>query len=181
MAELATVARPYAEAIFQAVQGQATPAPLDQVAAELDALALLARDAQVRSLAGDPQLAAERFGELLLSALPQQPCAAVRQLLQVVLENHRLATLPAIAAQFHQLKDTAQDRAEVVIHSAFALDAEQVDALLPALERKFGRKLYARVELEPDLIGGVRVRVGDEVLDTSVRARLDAMRSALTA
>ena len=181
MAELATVARPYAEAIFQAVQGTATPAPLDQVASELDALALLARDAQVRSLAGDPQLAAERFGELLLSALPQQPCAAVRQLLQVVLENHRLATLPAVAAQFHQLKDAAQDRAEVVIQSAFALDAAQVDALLPALERTFDRKLYARVELEPGLIGGIRVRVGDEVLDTSVRARLDAMRSALTA
>ncbi len=181
MAELATVARPYAEAIFQAVQGPATQAPLDRVAAELDALALLARDPQVRSLSGDPQLAAARVGELLLSALPQQPCDAVRNLLQVVLENHRLAALPAVAAQFHLLKDEAQQCAEVVIESAFELAPAQIDELLPALERKFGRKLYARVELEPALIGGVRVRVGDEVLDTSVRARLDAMRSTLTA
>ena len=181
MAELATVARPYAQAIFQAAHGQAASTPLDQVATELDALALLARDPQLRSLSGDPQLSGERLGSLLLSALPQQPCAAVRRLLQVLLENHRLAALPAVAAQFHQLKDAAQQCAEAVISSAYPLEQAQVDALLPSLERKFGRKLYSRVVVDATLIGGVRVAVGDEVLDTSVRARLESMRTALTA
>jgi F-type H+-transporting ATPase subunit delta len=179
MAELATVARPYAEAIFAAAQGQS--APLEQVAAELDALAQVAQDAQIRTLAGDPQLAAQRLGSLMLSVLPAQPGSAVANLLQVVLENHRLAALPAIAAQFHELKDAAQQRAEAVIETAFALEPAQLDELLPALERKFGCKLYPRVEIDPSLIGGVRVTVGDEVLDTSVRARLDSMRVALTA
>jgi F-type H+-transporting ATPase subunit delta len=68
-----------------------------------------------------------------------------------------------------------------VISSAFALDPAQIDELLPALERKFGCKLYPRVEIDPSLIGGIRVAVGDEVLDTSVRARLDSMRIALSA
>lgn len=179
MAELATVARPYAEAIFQAAQ--AGNLPLAEVAAALDALAQLGADPQVRSLAGDPQFSADRLGDLLLSALPQQPAEAVRKLLQVMLENHRLAALPEVAAQFHQRKDAAEQRAEALIRTAFPLEPSQLEALLPALERKFGRSLYARVEIDPDLIGGVCVAVGDEVLDTSVRARLDSMRIALTA
>ena len=113
--------------------------------------------------------------------LPGGAGDTVRKLLQVVLENHRLAALPAIAEQFHRLKDQAQQRAEVVITSAFAIDQGQLDELLPALERRFARKLYARVEVDPGLIGGVRVTVGDEVLDASVRSRLDGMRHALTA
>lgn len=181
MAELATIARPYAEALFEAVGGSAAAASLDAIASELDALALVARDPQVRGLAGDPRLSAERLGALMLSALPKAPGDAVARLLQVMLENGRLAALPAVAEQFHQLKDAAQQHAEAVISTAFALEPAQIDALLPALERKFGCKLYPRVEIDPGLIGGVRVRVGDEVLDTSVRARLDAMRVALTA
>ncbi len=172
MAELATIARPYAEAIFRAIQNQPASESLEHVAASLNALAVIARD---------PQLPADKLGALLLSAMPQQAGAAVRNLLQVVLENRRLAALPEIAEQFHQLKDAAQHRAEAVISCAFPLEPAQLEALLPALERKFGCKLYTRVEIDPRLIGGVRVAVGDEVLDTSVRARLDAMRVALTA
>ncbi len=181
MAELATVARPYAEAIFQAAQGAASSQSLDDIAQQLDALATVARDRALRQLVGDPQLGAEQLGELMLSALPGGAGDTVRKLLQVVLENHRLAALPAIAEQFHRLKDQAQQRAEVVITSAFAIDQGQLDELLPALERRFARKLYARVEVDPGLIGGVRVTVGDEVLDASVRSRLDGMRHALTA
>ncbi len=181
MAELATIARPYAEAIFQATQGRAGGASLEHISQSLDALAMIARDPQVRSLAGDPQLSPDRLAALMVSAMPQQPDAAVSNMLQVALENRRLAVLPDIAEQFHQLKDAAQHCVEAVISSAFALDQAQLDALLPALERKFGRNLYPRVEVDPGLIGGVRVTVGDEVLDTSVRARLDSMRTALTA
>ena len=181
MAELATVARPYAEAMFQAARSAADSGSLDDIAQQLDALAAVARDAGLRQLAGDPQLGAEQLGAVMLSTLPQAAADAVRNLLQVVLENHRLAALPAIAEQFHRLKDDAQQCAEVVITSAFALDQRQLDELLPTLERRFARKLYARVEVDPALIGGVRVAVGDEVLDASVRARLDAMRNALTA
>ncbi len=181
MAELATIARPYAEALFQAVQAQPAAESLEQVAQSLNTLAVIARNSQIRNLAGDPQLPADRLGNLLMSAMPRQPGTAVHNLLQVVLENRRLAALPEIAEQFHQLKDAAQHRAEALISSAFPLEPAQLEALLPALERKFGCKLYPRVEIDPSLIGGVRVAVGDEVLDTSVRARLDAMRIALTA
>ena len=181
MAELATIARPYAEALFQALQAKSFTEPLDQVAASLETLAQVACDPQIRTLAGDPHLSAARLEELMLAAMPQQTGASVRNMLRVVIENHRLAAVPAIAEQFHRLKDAAQQHAEALISSAFPLDPAQIDALLPALERKFGCKLYPRIEIDTSLIGGIRVAVGDEVLDTSVRARLDSMRNALTA
>ena len=67
------------------------------------------------------------------------------------------------------------------MYSAFPIDDAQMDAVLGALEKRFGRKLNAKVEVEPALIGGIRVVVGDEVLDTSVKARLEQMKAALTA
>lgn len=181
MAELATIARPYAEALFEAVRANPSAESLDQISGSLEALALIARDPQIRTLAGDPHLSAARLEELMLAAMPQKAGDAVRNMLRVVIENRRLAALPSISEQFHRLKDAAQQHAEALISSAFPLDPAQIDALLPALERKFGCKLYPRVEIDTSLIGGIRVAVGDEVLDTSVRARLESMRNALTA
>ena len=68
-----------------------------------------------------------------------------------------------------------------MVHSAFPLDAAALADLSGVLEKRFGRKLNLQVELQPELIGGIRVVVGDEVLDTSVKARLEQMKVALTA
>ena len=86
-----------------------------------------------------------------------------------------------VAEQFHALKNAREGSSDVEITSAFPLDDSQTNELVAALERKFGRKLYAKVAVDPSLIGGVSVKVGDEVLDTSVRARLAAMQATLTA
>ena len=102
-------------------------------------------------------------------------------LLQTVIDNGRLARLPEIAAQFHALVNARSGVSDAIIYSAFEIDDAQLAEVLAALERRFGRKLNARVEIEPELIGGIRVVVGDEVLDTSVKARLEQMKVALTA
>ncbi|MFX5521556.1 F0F1 ATP synthase subunit delta, partial [Acinetobacter baumannii] len=78
-------------------------------------------------------------------------------------------------------KNAQEGSADVEITSAFPLDGAPLTDLIASLERKFGRKLVPTVTVDPSLIGGVRVKVGDEVLDTSVRARLAAMQAALTA
>ena len=98
-----------------------------------------------------------------------------------VVDNGRLAALPEIAAQFHALVNASSGVSDATIHSAFAIEPAQLDEVVSTLEKRFKRKLNARVVIEPDLIGGIRVVVGDEVLDTSVRARLEQMRVALTA
>ena len=105
----------------------------------------------------------------------------VGNLLRTVIDNGRLAALPEIAAQFQALVNASTGVSDATIQSAFAIDDAQLGDVVAALEKRFGRKLNARVEITPELIGGVRVVVGDEVLDTSVKARLEQMKVALTA
>ena len=111
------------------------------------------------------------------SALPD----SARNFLRTVIENGRLAVLPEMAQQFRNLKNSLSGTSDAVVYSAFPIDAAALADVAATLESRFGRKLNVKVELEPDLIGGIRVVVGDEVLDTSVKARLEQMKVALTA
>ena len=101
--------------------------------------------------------------------------------LRAVLDNGRVDALPEIARQLQAQIDARSGVSDAVIHSAFPLDAAQLAEVQAALERRFGRRLKPSVVVDPGLIGGIRVAVGDEVLDTSVKARLEQMRAALTA
>jgi F-type H+-transporting ATPase subunit delta len=109
------------------------------------------------------------------------PPALVANFLRTVIENGRLAALPEMARQFAEKTSAVRGVSEALIQSAFPVGEAEIAALLPALEKRFGRKLKAAVQVVPELIGGVRVTVGDEVLDTSVKARLAQMQAALTA
>jgi F-type H+-transporting ATPase subunit delta len=176
MSELSTIARPYAVALF------ATARPKGAVETWLPLLELLARtvgDPQIAGLAIDPRLTNEQIFELISavtrSALPPE----LEVFLKLVLENDRLSTLPQVASQFRQLKNDAEGTADCLIESAFALSDTQVADLIKRLSSKFPRRLKAQVKVAPQLIGGVRVTVGDRVLDSSVRAQLDAMRNQL--
>ena len=177
MAELATIARPYAEALFKAVGGAEQATLVGQV----QALAGVAGDAQLRQFADNPKVSAEQVFAVMVGVLETPMSAAAKNLLRTVIENGRLAALPAIAEQFQALVNSRSGIADAVIHSAFPVAAAQLAEVVPALERRFGRKLNPSVVLAPELIGGIRVVVGDEVLDTSVKARLEQMKMALTA
>jgi F-type H+-transporting ATPase subunit delta len=180
MAELATIARPYAEALFQV----ARKGDLNAVRAQLDALALVAGDEGLRQFADHPKTAPAQVFDVMAAATVklQQPLSdSVQNFLHAVLENGRLAALPIVATQFHALASSAEGVAEAKIESAFPLDAAQLADLIAVLEKRFAQKLTATVAVDPSLIGGVRVTVGDEVLDTSVAARLERMKTTLTA
>ena len=177
MAELATIARPYAEALFEVAQGGGA----EQTAPQLDTLAALAADPQLRQFADSPKVADEQVFELMASVAGTPLSDSVKNLLRAVLDNGRLTALPEIAAQFHTLVNQGSGVSDASIYSAYPIDAAQLPEVVGALERRFGRRLNATVQLEPELIGGIRVVVGDEVLDTSVKARLAQMKSALAA
>jgi len=104
-----------------------------------------------------------------------------RNFLALLVENGRLLLLPEIASEFLWLKNRHQGEADAEIVSAFPLADAQVAELVAGLEKKFGVKIKPVVSVDASLIGGVRVAVGDQVLDTSVRAQLDRMRDALVA
>jgi F-type H+-transporting ATPase subunit delta len=177
MAELATLARPYAEALFQvAVKGD-----LKQAVGEAQALAAVAANPQLRQFADNPKAGAAQVFDLITSVVSTPLSDASKNLLRTVIDNNRLPVLPEIAAQFHALVSARSGVSDATVYSAFAIDAGQLADVVASLERRFNRKLNASVVLAPELIGGIRVVVGDEVLDTSVKARLEQMKVALTA
>jgi F-type H+-transporting ATPase subunit delta len=179
MAELSTVARPYAEALFSVAK--ASGQSLDAWQSAADELAALMAHPQVAEVVADPNLDhAQVFG--LLSGMMKAPLPeAGGNFLKLLIENQRLAVLPEVAMQFRRLKNDAEGVADCLIETAFPLNDAQVADLLGALMSKFGRKLKPEVRVNSQLIGGVRATVGDQVLDGSVRARLTDMQTALTA
>jgi F-type H+-transporting ATPase subunit delta len=182
MAELATIARPYADALFKAVGGQGAEG--EKLKEQMGALAALAGDADLRAFADNPKVSALQVFDLVAGIALQKGLALdakVANLLRTVLDNGRLAALPEIAAQFGALVNAQSGVSDATIESAFPLSLVQVADTVAVLEKRFGRKLNPTVNVVPELIGGIRVTVGDEVLDTSVKARLEQMKAALTA
>lgn len=177
MAELATLARPYAEAMFEVAE----KGDLKQAGAELDALAAVSENPQLREFAEAPNTRSQQVFEVLTSVANVPLSEASKNLLRAVIDNGRLGVLAEIAAQFHALASGRSGVSDAVIYSAFPIDAAPLADVVATLEARFKRKLIATVQLQPDLIGGIRVVVGDEVLDTSVKARLEQMKAALTA
>lgn len=180
MAELATIARPYAEALFKASAGSDASAWAEQ----LTALGEVVADADLRRFADHPKASSKLVSNVIADVLARNGVTllpALQNFMHVLLENGRLAALPEVVAQFKALASARSGVAEATIYSAFPIEGQALADLAATLEQRFGRKLNAKVEIQTELIGGIRAVVGDEVLDTSVKARLEQMRVALTA
>jgi F-type H+-transporting ATPase subunit delta len=178
MAELATIARPYAEALFKSGANGDARALADQ----LDALGHVARSPALRQFADNPTIEGAQGVDVMTSALQGTVLSPlVANLLRAMLDNGRLAALPEVAHQYRALVNERLGVSDAIVYSAFPIEPSQMDAVLASLEGRFNRKLNATVHVDPELIGGIRVVVGDEVLDTSVKARLEQMKVALTA
>ena len=175
MAELATVARPYAEAVFRVAQ----TGNMAAWSTLIDELAQIGANVDVQDYARNPNVSEAHIADTF-SALVKSPMTAeANNFVKMLIENGRVSLLPEIGAQFAVLKNAQEGAADAHITSAFDMSAQQVADLVQTLEKKFGRKLNPTVTVDSSLIGGVRVVVGDEVLDTSVRARLQQMNVAL--
>jgi F-type H+-transporting ATPase subunit delta len=177
MAELATIARPYAEALFRVAQA----GNLAQWSDLVDELAQVGSHAEVLDYARNPKVSDSDVAAAIQALLKSPLNAEANNFLSMLIANGRIELLPEIGAQFHALKNSQEGAADAEITSAFDMDAAQTAGLVKTLEKKFSRKLNPSVTVDPSLIGGVRVVVGDEVLDTSVRAKLQQMRVALVA
>lgn len=177
MAELATIARPYAEALFR-VATAGNLAAWSEIVAEM---AYVASNAEVQAISHNPKILDGDMSATFMSLIRSPMTQEARNFISMLVENGRISLLPEISTQFQALKNAQEGAADAAITSAFAMSDAQVTALVDALEKKFGRKLNPSVNVDSALIGGVRVIVGDEVLDTSVRAKLQHMHVALTA
>jgi F-type H+-transporting ATPase subunit delta len=178
MAEPTTVARPYAEAAFRlADEGGA----LGKWSEMLAALAQVAQDDRVRAAIADPNLSDAKAAGLFISILAGKLSGDAENFVRVLAENGRLGLLPEIRSQFEALKNEREGVLEAEVHSAFELTDAQVADLVQRLEKKTGRKVRAKIEVQKDLIAGVRIVLGDKVIDGSARAQLGALETALKA
>jgi F-type H+-transporting ATPase subunit delta len=178
MAEPSTVARPYAEAAFKLADEAGA---LGKWSEMLHALALVAADERVRAAVADPNLSDAQAAGLFISILAGKLSGEAENFLRVLAQNGRLELLPGIASQFEARKNERESVLEAEVHSAFELSPAQVSELVQRLEKKTGRKVKAKIEIDKDLIAGVRIVLGDKVIDGSARAQLGALETALKA
>jgi F-type H+-transporting ATPase subunit delta len=178
MAEPSTIARPYAEAVFALADGAGKLAEWSVMLANLAAVAV---DRRVRDAVSDPNLSAAQAAGLLISVLAGKLSGDAENLVRVLAENGRLDVLQEIRAQYEALKNEREGVVEADVVSAFELDEAQIADLVSRLEKKTGRKVKARVSVEKDLIGGIKIVLGDKVIDGTARALLGALEAALKA
>ena len=178
MAEPSTIARPYAEAVFRLADAQGK---LAEWSAALAALAAVASDARVRAAVDDPNLSAAKIAGLFISILAGKLSGDAENLVRVLAENGRLGVLSEVRGQYEALKHEREGVVEAQVFTAFEMNQVQVADLVARLEKRTGRKVKARVSVDPALIGGVKIVIGDKVIDGSARAQLGALENALKA
>ena len=178
MAEPSTIARPYAEAAFRLADAQGKLADWSTALANLSAVAA---DERVRAAIGDPNLQAAKVAGLIISILAGKLGGEAENFVRVLAENDRLGVLAEIRTQYEALKNGREGVVEAEISTAFDMDQAQLADLVSRLEKKTGRKVRARVSVDKSLIGGVKIAIGDQVIDGSARAQLAALETALKA
>jgi F-type H+-transporting ATPase subunit delta len=177
MAEISTVARPYAEASFRAALEKNVLGP---VAESLALVAAIARDEQMHSALGNPRVSAQQKKDIFAAAGGGRIDPLVGNLLSVLVDGHREVLIGSIAEQFETLKHEHEKVVRARITSAQPLTDAQRDEIVSALEKRHGRKIEAELDVDPQLLGGARVQVGDQVTNASVRDALAQMAAALT-
>lgn len=177
MAEPVTIARPYAEAAFKLAREKSNLGGWSQM---LALLAAVVADPQMQACIGNPNLSAQQLESLILSITGDKMDGLGRNFMQVLVHNGRLELLPQIRGLFEELRREHEGVLEAKIVSALPINDEQTKQLVAGLEARYQRRISAQVEVDPQLIGGVRIMVGDKVIDATVRGRLDEMAAVLT-
>jgi F-type H+-transporting ATPase subunit delta len=176
MTELTTIARPYAQALFSLARDTR------QFAQWSDMLAFIASvnaDPQVQEALTNPKLTKDDVERLLVGICGDRLDGPARNLLIILVRNDRLTVLPHIVERYEQLREEHENTIEASVESAFPLNDEQLKVLVLRLEKRTGHKVKANLRVAPELIGGIKVQIGDEVWDASVRGQIDGMAGAL--
>lgn len=176
MADVRTMARPYARAVFDIAQQAGA---LEAWSNGLAAVAAIVSDAQASQLIGNPDIAAAKLADTVIALaqadLPQHGDAYVR----LLVENGRLTVAPAIAEQFEALRAAAEQRVDVTVTSAVEFSAQQKQALATSLQQRLAVHVDLSFEQDDAIIGGAVIRAGDLVIDRSLRSQLERMQQSL--
>lgn len=176
MAENVTLARPYAEATYQlALAGNA----LAEWSEVLERMMAVAAHPEMHACIDNPRLPVGDLTQMFLDAVGGALTADQKSFARLLVENRRLGVVSEIRELYLALKNAHEGVRDARITSAFPLDGASLKQLVADLEQRFKCKIQATVDVDPELIGGARIAVGDQVIDASVRGKLAAMSVAL--
>ncbi len=174
--EATTIARPYAEAVFERAVETGT---LDAWSEMLALLAAVVSDPAMAGVIDHPKLGGDQLAELIFDVCGDKLSSEGRNLVRLLIENDRIGIAGDIAAMYEQLKTEHEGALDVHVTSAFAMDAAQEQQLATALKEKLGREVHITSDQDPELIGGVKIRAGDLVIDGSVQGQLSQLANVL--
>ena len=167
-----TLARPYAVAAFDfAKEKDAVPFWSEQLAF----LAAVVSDAATRALIANPKFGKERLEAFLLDLGADRFDEGGKNFVRVLVENGRISVALEIAETFEALRARDDERVEVQVTSAYELTGEQADGIIAAMKAKFGREVNLTSTIDAGLVAGMLIRVGDMVVDASLRGRMNQL------
>jgi F-type H+-transporting ATPase subunit delta len=178
MAELSTIARPYAVAAYKLGREQKA---LGKWSEMLSFAAAVATDAQIKAYIQDPKVVSSDLQATFLKACGENLNENGQNLVKVLVEYGRLSILPEIYSAFEALKAQDEGTLDAEIIAAAKISAADTKDLVKRLEAKFGKKIEASVSVDPEIIGGIKIIVGDTVIDASVKGQLQNLAYTLTA
>ncbi len=178
MAELVTLARPYAKASFEVAVGEGNLAGWQ---AMLSVAALVVAVEKVCFALSSPALTSEQGASIVIDICGDSLSSKGQNLIRSLAVNKRLSLLPAISEQFSELKAQYERTVSVEISTAFPLDNEICERISQALGKKWLCKIKLRAEVDKNLLGGVVIKAGDAVIDASIRGRMLKLAESLCA
>jgi F-type H+-transporting ATPase subunit delta len=178
MAELSTIARPYAVAAYKLGKEQKALAKWSEM---LGFATQVASDVKMQAYINDPNVVASDLQATFLKVCGNKLNENAQNLIKVLVEYGRLSVLPAISEAFEALKAQDEGTLEATIIAAAKPSAAEVKDLVKRLEAKFGKKIEASVSVDEEIIGGIKIIVGDTVIDASVKGQLQNLAYTLTA
>lgn len=176
MAEFATIARPYAKALFNLAQEQNH---IESWLSELKTLAEIIMQPKIQVLIEEPECEDAAKAESILSVLDNNPDTEIKNFVFLLAQNKRLLALPEIYALFQDYTLSRNNTKEAIVYTAYPLNDMQFKQVVTELENHFHSRLAVRQVVDAELIGGVKIAVGDQVLDLSVQGRLNSLYAAL--
>lgn len=176
MSELATLARPYASAIFKRAKETSSSAKWSET---LVFLSSVMASEELTNVLKNPKVNKSKFAEFLHNICQDHVDKEGINLLKLLIKNDRLALMSNIAKEFESLKADDEGYIEVDVVSAFPFTKEGEQKFTTTLEKKFTKKIHMNVTVDKSLIGGVLVRAGDQVIDGSIRGQLQQLQKAL--
>lgn len=176
MSSLTTLARPYAKAAFELAESQGALGDWDRL---LGLAADIVAEESVAVLLGNPLVAREQLIGIVTGALGEEQ-QGFSGFLTVLGDNDRLALLPEIAGLFRKLREEAEQRLSVRVVSAVPLDDDQAGRMKQALAKRFEREIEMESEIDASVLGGAVIYAGDQVIDGSLRGRLENLQASLS-